>query len=161
MPDDDFPTLDELFQREAQFTFCETSSLKQRHTDIARQPRLNSALMPVPLFLLSKKVKRCKTCTTQIIKPVIATDAKEAPKINYLMWNSIVKVTIYRVGKVKPEQPFVDLFMQFTNPNISLAKIRFSELMPSQTDGKGLNSYIQIPTGKFIIDPVEHFISGN
>jgi len=60
--------------------------------------------MPAPLFLLSKKIKRCKTCAKQIIKPVIDITKNEIPKIFFIMIQNIVKVTIYRLGKVKPDQ---------------------------------------------------------
>ena len=67
--------------------------------------------MPAPLYLLSKKIKRCKTCVKQIIKPIIDPNSKETPKIFFLMINNIVKVTIYRVGKFKPDQTNIDLFL--------------------------------------------------
>jgi hypothetical protein len=115
--------------------------------------------MPAPLYLLSKKIKRCKTCVKQIIKPIIDPNSKETPKIFFLMMNNIVKVTIYRLGKVKPEQTNVDLFLQFRNPNITPAKIKFNDLLLSQTDGKGINVSMDLPGGYFTIDPVEQIVT--
>ena len=115
--------------------------------------------MPAPLYLLSKKIKRCKTCVKQIIKPIIDPNSKETPKIFFLMINNIVKVTIYRVGKFKPDQTNIDLFLQFRNPNITPAKIKFSDLLLSQTEGKGLNVSMDLPEGYFTIDPVESIVS--
>lgn len=60
-------------------------------------------LMPAPLYLLSKKIKRCKTCTKQIVKPNIDPNSREPLKVSFLLTNNIVKVTIYRIGKFKPE----------------------------------------------------------
>lgn len=60
--DQDFPSLDELMMHENTFNFSSTSTLKQRFNDNERQPRFISQLFPAPLHLLSKKIKRCKTC---------------------------------------------------------------------------------------------------
>lgn len=64
-----FPTLDELMMHEnSSFNFSLTSTLKQRYNDIERQPRYISQLFPAPLHLLSKKSKKCKTCSKQLVK---------------------------------------------------------------------------------------------
>lgn len=61
--EDDFPSLDEFMTHELQRSFHDTTSLKQRFTDINRQPRNGKDLFPAPLQLLTKRIKRCKACT--------------------------------------------------------------------------------------------------
>jgi hypothetical protein len=45
----------------------------------------------------------------------------EPLKVDFLMMKYIIKVTIYRVNKYKPDSKEVDLLLQFKNPNVSKA----------------------------------------
>ena len=62
--------------------------------DVNRQPRLKNDLYPFRLQLLSKRVKKCKTCTKKIVAPGDQT------RVQNLMSTIIPKVTIYRIGKL-------------------------------------------------------------
>ena len=123
-----FPTLDEALTKD--WNFNEITSLKQRFTDINRQPRYVKELLPAPLQLLTKRVKRCKTCQKQVIKPNINPNSNEPLRVNFLLLFHIPKITIYRIGKLTPGIPQIDLFLQVRNPNMSKAEITFKGLTP-------------------------------
>lgn len=118
-----------------------------------------SNLSPAPLFYLSKRVKRCKTCSKQIIKPNVQPLSTEPLKWNAILVNFITKVTIYQVPRFKPGATTYDLYLQFRNPNFNKATIQFYPLLESQSAGKGLNSKIDLPVGQMMIDPIEQYTS--
>ena len=48
-----------------------------------------------------------------------------------MLMNTIIpKITIYRIGKLEPNNPYVDLLLMVRNPNNSRAKVGFKELNP-------------------------------
>lgn len=55
---------------------------------------MKNDLYPFRLQLLSKRVKKCKTCTKKIVAPGDQT------RVQNLMSTIIPKVTIYRIGKL-------------------------------------------------------------
>eukprot|EP00352_Strombidinopsis_acuminata_P005382 CAMPEP_0176355840 /NCGR_PEP_ID=MMETSP0126-20121128/13581_1 /TAXON_ID=141414 ORGANISM="Strombidinopsis acuminatum, Strain SPMC142" /NCGR_SAMPLE_ID=MMETSP0126 /ASSEMBLY_ACC=CAM_ASM_000229 /LENGTH=106 /DNA_ID=CAMNT_0017708661 /DNA_START=1182 /DNA_END=1502 /DNA_ORIENTATION=- len=59
--DTNFPSLDDALNEK--FEINDYSTLKQRFKNILLQPRRMADLYPAPLYLLTKRVKRCKTCT--------------------------------------------------------------------------------------------------
>lgn len=50
--------------------------------------------------------------------------------------NTIIpKVTIYRIGKLEPGNPYVDLLLMVRNPNNSRAKVSFKSMTDHQMLG--------------------------
>ena len=46
-----------------------------------------------------------------------------------MLMNTIIpKITIYRIGKLEPQNDYVDLLLMVRNPNKSLAKVSFAPL---------------------------------
>lgn len=123
---DEFPSLDDALGRD--FNINDYSTLKQRFSDINRQPRRVTELYPAPLQLLTKRTKRCKACKVQIIKPNINPTSNEPLRINFPMISNIPKVTIYRLNKYTPGSPIIDVMLQFRNPNMGQALISFLNL---------------------------------
>ena len=64
-----WPSLDEALAKN--FDINEVSTLKQRFNDVNRQPRKKADLYPYKLQLLTKRIKRCKTCEKKIVVPNI------------------------------------------------------------------------------------------
>jgi hypothetical protein len=75
-------------------------------------------LYPVPLQLLTKRTKRCKTCRSQLLKPNINPISNDPLRINFPMINNIPKVTIYKLSKVTAGYPIIEVYLQFRNPNM-------------------------------------------
>ena len=71
----------------------------------------------------------------------------------------IPKVTIYRIGKYEPEKSsnFIDLMLQFRNPNQSTASIKFADLTHDQIEEQKDKVIIktQMPVGEIMVDPPE------
>jgi len=61
LDDDTFSSLDDALNEP--FEINDYSNLKQRFKNVLLQPRNMSDLYPAPLYLLTKRIKRCKTCT--------------------------------------------------------------------------------------------------
>lgn len=53
-----------------------------------------------------------------------------------MLMNTIIpKVTIYRIGKLELQNPYVDLLLMIRNPNNSRAKVGFKALTSTQMLG--------------------------
>lgn len=117
-----FMPLDEALELESQFDINKVSKLDQRLKDINRQPRKRSDLYPFRLQLLSKRVKKCRSCKKKIVAP------GEQARMQTLMNTIIPKVTIYRIGKLEPGSSQVDLLLMVRNPNNSRARVSFGPL---------------------------------
>jgi len=117
--EDTFMPLDEALELESAFDINKLSKLEQRLKDVNRQPRKRSDLYPFRLQLLSKRVKKCKSCKKKILAP------GDQSRVQMLMNTIVPKVTIYRIGKLEPGSPFVDLLLMIRNPNNSRAKVGF------------------------------------
>lgn len=76
------------------------------------------------------------------------------------MTNYITKITIYNKGKFKPERPsYVDLNLQFKNPNQQKAMVTFSQLTDDQKRSKGLNCFVELPKGEIQIDATDQYLA--
>ena len=68
-------------------------------------------------------------------------------------------MTIYRIGKYEPEKStkFIDLMLQFRNPNQSQAGISFTPLTTEQIDEQKDKVIVStaMPIGEIIVDPPE------
>ena len=64
---DEFPSLEEALAED--FDINKVSKLQQRLKDVNQQPRARNALFPFRLQLLSKRVKKCKSCKKKIVGP--------------------------------------------------------------------------------------------
>ena len=71
----------------------------------------------------------------------------------------IPRVTIYRIGKFEPEKNtgYIDLLLQFRNPNQSIATVTFQSLTKEQLEEQTDKIIVQttMPSGEIIIDPPE------
>ena len=62
-----------------------------------------------------------------------------------MLMNTIIpKITIYRIGKLEPNNPYVDLLLMVRNPNNSRAKVGFKELTPQQLLGLEEKVIVQV-----------------
>ena len=77
-------------------------------------------LFPSPLYLLTKRTKRCKTCTKFVVKPNINPTSNEQLKVDFQLIYHVPKVTIYRIGKYVDGQP-LEVLLKISNPNMSVA----------------------------------------
>lgn len=147
--DDTFMPLDEALGME--FDINKVSKLEQRLHDVNRQPRKRNELYPFRLQLLSKRVKKCKSCHKKIVAP------GDQSRGQMLMNSIIPKVTIYRIGKLEPGNEFVDLLLMVRNPNNSRAKVSFSPLTAEQMMGQHDKVIIDIemPAQHINVDPQE------
>ena len=158
---DEFPPLDDALGRD--FNINDYSTLKQRFSDINRQPRKVVDLYPAPLFLLSKRTKRCKVCKFQIIKPNINPTSNEPLRVNFPMINNIPKVTIYKISRYTPGSPVIDVMLQFRNPNMGQALVSFVQLTAEQVQEARERDpapffQIELPRREFKIDPSETYL---
>jgi len=113
-----FPTLTEVVDLHAKFDINQTSTLTQRFTNILWQPMKIDDLEPVRIQFLTQRARRCKKCTKQLIKLNLSPQAEKALVMDDLMAKFIPKVTIYRIGTLKPNAtPVVDFMLKFANPN--------------------------------------------
>jgi len=80
------------------------------------------------------------------------------------MINNIPKVTIYRLNKYTPGSRFLEVMIQFRNPNIGQALVSFLQLNEEQLtemqekDTKSQLMRIELPRSEFKIDPSENFL---
>jgi len=69
-----------------------------------------------------------------VIKPNINPTSNEPLRVHFSIIKFIPKVTIYRVNKYSPGTPFIDVMLQFRNPNMSQALISFEQLTDAQIE---------------------------
>lgn len=115
------------------------STLQQRLKNVNTQPRNLKDLFPSPLYLLTKRTKRCKTCSKFVVKPNINPTSNEPLKVDFQLIYHVPKVVIYRIGKYTEGAPF-EVLIKFSNPNMSIAKVTLFQLDPSEHDEEFLHS---------------------
>lgn len=82
-------------------------------------------LIPAPLYLLTKRQKKCKTCGKILVKqgkdPTMST---QSDVLTFLLRDIVPKITIYRFNfaKYQEGQP-VEIQIKFLNMNDSFAMI--------------------------------------
>lgn len=162
---DEFASLDDALKQD--FNIFEVTSLKQRFSDVNRQPRKVTDLFPAPLQLLTKRTKRCKACKFTVFKPHINPCTNEPPRFNFPMISNIPKVTLYKVNKYSPGSQFIEVQLQFRNPNMGQALISFQHLTDQQIlhakDNFSGNPPFdfEMPQSDFKVDPSETFLDVN
>ena len=81
------------------FDIGEVSTLTQRLKNLPLQPYRTKDMHALPLFLLTKRLKKCKTCLKILVKPSKDLKNSNNDGINFLLRDIAPKVTIYRFGK--------------------------------------------------------------
>lgn len=74
---------------------------------------------------MTKRTKRCKTCSKFVVKPNINPTSNEPLKVDFQLIYHVPKVVIYRIGKYTEGQ-VMEVLIKLTNPNMSNATVSFS-----------------------------------
>jgi hypothetical protein len=105
------------------FDINEVSTLTQRLKNVPLQPFRVKDMQPLPLFLLTKRQKKCKTCSKILVKPSKDIKSSSIDCVTFLLRDSAPKVTIYRFGKYQEGQP-VEVQLKFDNMNDSESRVQ-------------------------------------
>jgi len=85
-------------------------------------------LLPSPHYLLTKRLKKCKTCTKILVKqgkdPFMSNQSES---ITFLLRDIVPKITIYRYSQYNEGRP-LEVQLKFLNINDSVSKITLSYL---------------------------------
>ncbi len=83
-------------------------------------------LLPAPHYLLTKRLKKCKTCAKILVKQgKDPFNSSQSDSINFLLRDIVPKITIYRYLAYQEGRP-LEVQLKFLNLNDSVAKISFS-----------------------------------
>ena len=87
------------------FDINESSTLTQRLKCIPNQSHKVKDLIPAPLFLLTKKQKKCKTCNKILVKQgKDPTMNSQSDVLTFLLRDIVPKITIYRFNLAKYQE---------------------------------------------------------
>ena len=116
-------------------------------------------MYPAPLYLLTKRTKRCKVCTKFVVKPNINPTSNEPLKVDFQLTYHVPKVTIYRMGKYAEGASF-EVLLKFLNPNMSVARVQLVPLADESIDEKNrgkLSAEVEMPQDLVLIDAADSF----
>ena len=125
----DFKSLDDALLEK--FDIKEYSNIEQRHKFVAEQSYKVSDLWPTPLYLLTKRQKKCRTCMKILVKqPNNLASTSQSDRMAFLLRDIVPKITIYRFSKYQEGQP-MEVQLKFLNLNDSLSNITLKPLAQS------------------------------
>ena len=140
------------------FDINESSTLTQRLKCIPNQSHKVKDLIPAPLFLLTKKQKKCKTCNKILVKQgKDPTMNSQSDVLTFLLRDIVPKITIYRfnLAKYQDGQP-IEVQAKFLNQNDSDATIQLfplsKEILGDEDSMKKVNSAPNLPKDQFILE---------
>jgi hypothetical protein len=91
-------------------------------------------LLPSSHYLLTKRIKKCKTCTKILVKQgKDPFNSNPSDSINFLLRDIVPKITIYRFDTHQEGKP-LGVQLKFLNLNDSTAKLTFSSIDLSSRD---------------------------
>jgi hypothetical protein len=106
-------------------------------------------LLPSSHYLLTKRLKKCKTCTKILVKQgKDPFNSNPSDSINFLLRDIVPKITIYRFSPYQEGKPY-EVQLKFLNFNDSIAKITLSNIdLTSREDDeitKKVNGICELP----------------
>lgn len=132
------------------FNINEVSTLNQRLKSVPLQPYRVKDMHPVPLFLLTKRQKKCKTCSKILVKPSKDMKSANIDSVTFLLRDSAPKVTIYRFGKYQEGQP-VEVQLKFDNMSESTSQSKVQLLWLEEEDNTSCNP-VALPNSAFTLE---------
>ncbi len=150
-----FKSLDEALSEN--FDINDFSTLPQRLKNVTNQVIKVKDLLPSSHFLLTKRLKKCKTCTKILVKQSRdPNSSSQSETVNFLLRDIVPKVTVYRHTNYQEGKP-VDIQLKFLNYNDSAAKIVLSQLTLDQLNeqdeiAKRVNFQCELPKDQFQIE---------
>lgn len=122
----------ELESFESSWKINELSNIEQRHKSIFEQPRQKVQLKPLAVKLLPFVTKACKETNKYIIRPKISRVGVGDSyfEFDHMLMKNFPTVAIK--GLDAKDSELVDIYIRFTNPNMSLCVITLSKLKESQ-----------------------------
>eukprot|EP00357_Protocruzia_adherens_P003545 CAMPEP_0115015216 /NCGR_PEP_ID=MMETSP0216-20121206/26611_1 /TAXON_ID=223996 /ORGANISM="Protocruzia adherens, Strain Boccale" /LENGTH=310 /DNA_ID=CAMNT_0002385243 /DNA_START=283 /DNA_END=1212 /DNA_ORIENTATION=- len=79
-------------------------SLEQRFSNLETNPTTTNKLYPIPIKLLTKRSRRCRTCKKYVVKPESSVVANQPFKMNNLMIQYVPKVRIRTFEGILPAE---------------------------------------------------------
>jgi hypothetical protein len=130
----------------------EMTSIEQRHKDVFGQPRKRWQLQPIPVPLLPYVTKSCRETNKYVIRPKVSRVASEDSyfEIDHLLMKNFPTVSIKGVD-VKDNSKF-DIYLRFTNPNMSICVVKILKLKESQVKTVDANCSVSFPANDLQIN---------
>lgn len=108
------------------------SNIEQRHKSVFEQPRQKVQLKPLAVKLLPFVTKACKETNKYIIRPKISRVGVGDSyfEFDHMLMKNFPTIAIK--GLDAKDSQSVEIYIRFTNPNMSLCVITLSKLKESQ-----------------------------
>ncbi|CAI2367063.1 unnamed protein product [Moneuplotes crassus] len=128
------------------------TNLEQRHKDVYNQHRKKSKLYPIPVSLLPFVTKQQKGTKKLLIRPNTSRAGADDKyfEVDQLAMKNFPTVTIKEMHA--KNETTLDMYIRFTNPNMSNCGIRMIPLTPEQAEAYKPNLEFDMPEGFLKID---------